>query len=77
MSKAYISKYLSHDEAEELIKKEWGDVQLIKRYFPMDDLVCWFIEEPDTYCQNYVAEMGPARLVIHDYCIKICEPVNS
>lgn len=54
----------SIDEAERLISAEYGDVELTRKFYPMDRLTLWFIGEPDEYYQNYIAEMGEAALII-------------
>ena len=64
MSKVYPAHGLSFSQAEEIIKQELGDVKLSTKYYPSDDLMLWFVGEPDKYFQNYVAEMGAANLVI-------------
>jgi len=66
MSKLYPSKDLSILDAERLIKKEYGDVVLTDKHYPLDNLTLWFIGQPDKYYQDYVAEMGSTNLVIKD-----------
>ena len=61
------TEYICNDaQAEQHIKDIWGDIKLYKHYFAMDNLYAWFIDKPDKYYQNYIAQMGKANLVI-DY----------
>ena len=58
------SKIFNLYEAEQRVKEIWGVSKLYSHYFKMDDLWAWFLEEPDEYYQNYIAQMGKANLVI-------------
>ena len=66
MATVIPSNSISEYEAEQKIKEIWGVSKLHRHYFRMDDLWAWFIDEPDEYYQNYIAQMGKANLVIDD-----------
>jgi hypothetical protein len=56
----------SIEEAERLIREVYGDVELTHEYCWQNGLHLWFIGQPDEYYQNYIAQMGKARLVINE-----------
>ena len=66
MDKTYPNNGMSYEEAEKLIKQEYGNVNLTLKHYSMDGLTLWFIGEPDKYYQNYIAQMGRAALVINE-----------
>lgn len=61
-AKVYASEHLTVNDAERLIREEYGDVALTRKDYLQ--LILWFIGEPDANFQNYIAEMGANALVI-------------
>ena|GEM_PF-6136086 len=50
---------------DEFVKNETEKgIEVETQYCPMDELMLYFIECPDEYCQNYFAQCGRAALVI-------------
>lgn len=57
-------KHYTYEQCIEAIKKYYGDVPIYTHFFSMDDLMCFFVEPPDKYYQNYVGQAGKAAFVL-------------
>ena len=53
--------------AEAALRKKYGsDREIYTKWYAGDQLMLYFIDPPDKYHQNYVAQLGQAAFVMDD-----------
>jgi len=53
-------------QCQTAIKNKYGDIEIFTKCYTNEQLTLFFIEIPDKYYQNYIAECGKAGFVMKD-----------